>query len=160
MLLNTLNRMHGSPERVDLAEAYRRSMQLSAFDGVDNRFVWQAGLAYARTKGFKTARLVYGGRKALDDLLDRGIPVVVGTGLGLEPNFRPGGGHVVLFLGRTAKGDYVVQDPAGYYSGRDGHYGRGSCGDYRIYAAKMFDAHPDLFKLAGGRMLAVPPQYP
>ena len=160
MLLNTLNRMSGRAERVDLAEAYRRSMQFLAFDGVDNRFLWRAGLAYVHTKGFKSARLVSGGRKELDDLLDRGVPVVVGTALGLEPNFQPGGGHVVLFLGRTAKGDYVVQDPAGNYSGRDGHYGRGSCGDYRIYSAKMFDAHPDLFKLAGGRMLAVPPQYP
>ena len=72
----------------------------------------------------------------LDDHLDRGVPVLMklvwqlrAGKPGRQGQHPPGGGHIVLFVGRTARGDYVVYDPAGdYFTGSadntvNRHYG-------------------------------------
>ena len=105
---------------------------------------WVKALGYMGTEeiGFAPPYPTVARTKAwLDDKLAAGIPVLVSTTFSSKARNSPnphGGGHVVLFVGRTLSGDYIVKDPAGdYYAGDDDktdHYGIGkSCGGNALY---------------------------
>lgn len=86
------------------------------------------------------------GKAGLDAALDAGMQVIQSTSFGtggqaynnnggMGGSF--GGGHMVLFVGRTPMGDYIVEDPAGDYFAdptHSSHYGPGKCGSYSVYA--------------------------
>lgn len=162
MLLNTFKFTSTRSQRFDLYSAstdaiYRNTMTQPPADFVNNLFDWADALnlvttqyAYLDSTLFEQNRLslpptVRDLKAFIDDKLSLGIPVLVSTTFssGLRVPVAWGGGHVVMFVGRTLVGDYIVKDPAGnYFAGRDNlneHYGLDaggnirSCGDNVIY---------------------------
>jgi hypothetical protein len=67
---------------------------------------------------------------ALDSELSKGRPVVIGI-LHRGPLSAPTGGHMVVVIGKTPAGDYVVNDP--YGSLNDGYTGAVTNGKGAVY---------------------------
>jgi GH24 family phage-related lysozyme (muramidase) len=91
------------------------------------------------------------------DDLDRELaakrPVVIGI-LHRGPLSAPTGGHMLVVIGRTAAGDYVVNDP--YGSLNDGYTGAVSNGRGAVYARSVLQRRwlPDGPKRGWGRIFA------
>jgi hypothetical protein len=66
----------------------------------------------------------------LDRELAAGRPVVIGI-LHRGPSSNPTGGHMVVVIGKTPSGDYVVNDP--YGSLNDGYTGAVTNGKGAVY---------------------------
>ena len=157
MLVNAVKRVDRRVKRGNLVTAYTASMMHMPEDLKDNMFVYSKGLSHALSLGYAEAATLNGDRATLDSYLDQGIPVVTGTKFSTSQHYKLGGGHVVLFLGRTSMGDYVVNDPAGnYFASAIGHYGINKCGELAVYPKAVIDSIPDLLNTVGGRMLVVP----
>lgn len=73
----------------------------------------------------------------LDYSLQRSKPVVIGI-LHRGPESAPRGGHMVVVIGRTKTGDYVVNDP--YGSLNDGYTGSVENGKGAVYSRKTLTA--------------------
>lgn len=71
----------------------------------------------------------------LDQSLAKGLPIVIGI-LHHGSLDAPTGGHMIVVIGRTANGDYVIHDP---YGDLDTEYDEVD-GDSRIYSRDVLDA--------------------
>ncbi len=136
MLINAIKEAAGSSTRMDLKDVYTQAMTNGwTADGQDNLFDWEKAEAWAKSKGY--AVTLGEGIDFIDTQLASGALVLASTLFSskAQSSSNPyGGGHVVLFTGRTANGDYIVSDPAGdYFSSDTGHYGSGKCGSNTIY---------------------------
>lgn len=72
----------------------------------------------------------------LDASLKKGKPIVIGI-LHRGTLDNPTGGHMIVVVGKTAKGDYIVNDP--YGSIMDGYTGAVERGRNAVYSRKMLD---------------------
>lgn len=72
----------------------------------------------------------------LDESLKRDRPVVIGI-LHRGSIDYPTGGHMIVVIGKTAKGDYIVNDP--YGSINDGYQGAVENGRGAVYARSMLE---------------------
>lgn len=87
----------------------------------------------------------------LDRELSDGRPVVIGI-LHRGPLSAPTGGHMVVVIGKTPSGDYVVNDP--YGSLNDGYTSAVSNGKGAVYTRKVLERRwtPDGPKSGWGRV--------
>ena len=87
----------------------------------------------------------------LDRELAAGRPVVIGI-LHRGPLSRPTGGHMVVVIGKTSSGDYVVNDP--YGSLNDGYTGAVTNGKGAVYKKSVLTKRwtPDGPKSGWGRV--------
>ncbi|SEO08290.1 Peptidase_C39 like family protein [Duganella sp. CF517] len=161
MAINAFQFADARPARVTLftagempiTSAYGRTMRHPAQDNRANLFDPGKGRTYlneifgpvnsaslfavARTQIPTVAALHH----FIDDHLDRGQQVIVSTSFtssSIASN-KHSGGHVILLVGRTSNGDYIVKDPAGnFFAGSaqaNEHYGPGkSCGGNVVYS--------------------------
>jgi hypothetical protein len=142
---------------------YTRTVVNLPGDGLNNMFSFVRGRDYLAQLGFNFSKqdlfdatqywrftpakapTVSDMKAFIDSNLAAGRPVLVSTTYTSKSRNKPeigssnrwGGGHVVLFIGRTTAGDYIVKDPAGnYYAGaadKPEHYGPSFCGDSVVY---------------------------
>ncbi|RIK56925.1 MAG: hypothetical protein DCC57_02565 [Chloroflexi bacterium] len=133
MLINAYEYASNSATRLDLADVYTATMSNPAEDEKNNLFDYWKGHAHALSLGYRRSRVITG-KAEIDAELEQGRPVLVSTRFSSKNHPQLGGGHVVLFWGRTANGDYVVSDVSGdYFSATRKQYGKHSCGEYRLY---------------------------
>lgn len=132
-VINAYRAASGSTVRLDIEETSKKVMRKMPADNISNSFNWSKGRSYAKSLGFTGADFITG-TVAINEQLAKGIPVIVSNRFSSKTPPALSKGHVMTFWGRTPDGDYIVSDPAGdYFSSRDDHYNRFSCGEYRIY---------------------------
>lgn len=86
--------------------------------------------------------------KDLDDSLKAGLPVVIGI-LHRGPESAPaGGGHILVVVGKTKNGDYIVNDP--YGSVNDNYQGPVSNGDRAVYKRSTLKSRWQLHQQKNG----------
>jgi len=73
----------------------------------------------------------------LDNELKSGRPVVIGILHRGSDNYPTGGGHMIVVIGKTENGDYLVHDP--YGSIYDGYTGPVSNGKSVVYSKKVLE---------------------
>lgn len=162
MLINGYKVANAVPRRLNLftsadystltkVSAYGMTMKLAPMDNANNKFDWGRAQTYLKHLGYKGANQfshatsvnpTVGQLKAyLDDNLAMGVPVLLSTTYSSKRRDHTNpysDGHVILAVGRTSNGDYLVKDPAGdYFAGAanaNQHYGLGkSCGGVVLY---------------------------
>jgi hypothetical protein len=55
------------------------------------------------------------GWKIIRNEIEMGNPLLLRTKFSIKDYPKPGDGHIIAIVGKTPKGDYIVNDPAGHY---------------------------------------------
>ena len=142
-----------------VTSVYGKTMEHPADDNISNEFRPDRGRTYLREVfgSENSVRMfavpiteiptVVALHRFIDDNLDLGRQVIVSTSYTTSSinSGKHSAGHVILLVGRTSTGDYIVKDPAGnFYAGSPDaaeHYGLGkSCGGNVVYTGSEFRA--------------------
>ena len=157
MLVDMVKTARGEGNYPSLSSLYGDTMVSPPANGASNSLDW--GKAYTELESMGYDVLIGSGSAFIDSSLSLGVPVIASTVYSSKPGGADGEGHVILILGRTPGGDYIVDDPAGdYYANSNGgltssgHYGASHCGSDTIYPKAGLDA-----KANGRTALAVIP---
>jgi hypothetical protein len=123
-MLNAFRRSNGK-DSIPIRDVFGKVMEVpdKYVDEFPMGFVAAFGRAFLKNQGYPSVYRLVGTkgdntatvRKALDSLLELGYVAITGTKFGEAPYPKKGGGHVVLTLGKTEEGRYIVNDPAGNY---------------------------------------------
>jgi hypothetical protein len=123
-MLNAFRRSNGK-DSIPIRNVFGKVMEVpdTYVDEFPMGFVAAFGRAFLKNQGYQSVYRAVGTkgdnavtvRKALDSLLELGYVAITGTKFGEAAYPKKGGGHVVLTIGKTDEGKYIVNDPAGNY---------------------------------------------